>query len=206
MSQYLIGLTGNIATGKSTVAAMLAELGATLIDADKVVHQIMHPGNEVYDQIIAAFGPQVVGANGEIRRERLGRVVFGNPVELQRLEEIVHPAVGIEVRQRIARAETPVAVIEAIKLIEAGWHHSCQALWVTTCSKELQLERLIAGRSLSTEEARQRIDAQPTQVQKIDLADVVIDTSGDLEETHRQVINAWQAINRGGGNEHSTQL
>lgn len=193
---YLIGLTGNIATGKSTVAAMLAQLGATVIDADKVAHQVMRRGGEVYDQIVAAFGPGVVGEAGEIDRKRLGRIVFGDPGQLRRLEEITHPAAGAETRRRVARAETPVVVVEAIKLIEAGWHRTCQALWVTTCPPEQQIERLIKDRSLSLEEARQRVAAQPPQNKKIELADVLIDTSGDLADTRRQVQAAWPATDK----------
>jgi dephospho-CoA kinase len=200
--QYLIGLTGNIATGKSTVAAMLAELGATVIDADKIVHQVMRRGNEVYDNIVAAFGPSVIGADGEIGRDRLGRIVFSDPLQLRRLEEIVHPTVHIEVRARIQQADTPVIVVEAIKLIEAGWHHTCQALWVTTCRPDQQIARLIAERSLSFEEARQRVTAQPPQSEKISLADVVIDTSGDMADTRHQVEVAWQAIEKGGMDGH----
>lgn len=199
---YLVGLTGNIATGKSTVAAMLAELGATVIDADKVAHQIMGRGGEVYDQIVAAFGPVVVGTDGEIMRGRLGRIVFDDPAELRRLEDIVHPEVGVEVRQRVLSAETAVVVIEAIKLIEAGWHHACQSLWVTTCPAEQQIERLMAERSLRFEEATQRVAAQPPQIEKVRLADVVIDTSGNLAGTRRQVEVAWQAIDKGGSRGH----
>jgi dephospho-CoA kinase len=195
--RYLIGLTGNIATGKSTVGAMLAELGATLIDADKVVHQVMRRGSPVFDHIVAAFGRDIIGDDGEIQRSRLGRVVFSDPAALQCLEEIIHPAAGHEVQLRVAGAGTPVVAIEAIKLIEAGWHHICQALWVTTCPSEKQIERLMTERSFSYGDARQRVIAQPPQSQKIDLADVVIDTSGDLAETRRQVEMAWRAIDRG---------
>lgn len=201
MTRYLIGLTGNIATGKSTVAAMLAELGATVIDADKLAHQAMRHDTEVFERVVSAFGRDVIGADGEIDRERLGGIVFGDPVALRRLEEIVHPAVGVEVSRRIAEAQTLVVVIEAIKLIEAGIHRICQALWVTTCPTEQQIDRL-KGRSLSFDEARRRITAQPPQAQKKSLADVVIDTSGDLAETWRQVKSAWQAIAQGGNREH----
>jgi dephospho-CoA kinase len=196
--RYLIGLTGNIATGKSTVAAMLAELGATVIDADQAAHLVMRRGGEVYDQIVATFGPGVVGADGEIDRARLGHIVFGDPAMLRSLEQIVHPAVGVEVGRRITQATTAVVVVEAIKLIEAGWHHMCQALWVTTCRSEQQVERLRQERAQSFAEARRRVNAQPPQSQKIVLADVVIDTSGDVMETRRQVEAAWQAIDKGG--------
>jgi dephospho-CoA kinase len=204
--RYLICLTGNIATGKSTVAGMLAELGATVIDADRAVHELMRQGSGVYDAIVAAFGPQIADSDGEIERGELGRIVFNDPAELRRLEEIVHPAVGVEVRRRVWEAETPVVVIEAIKLIEAGWHHTCQTLWVTTCPAEQQIERLMADRALSFEEAEQRVNAQPPQMEKIRLADVVIDTSGDMAETRRQVELAWQAVEKGGSRGHSRDV
>jgi dephospho-CoA kinase len=199
-TRYTICLTGNIATGKSTVAALLADLGATVIDADKVVHQMMRQGSSMHAKIVAAFGPKVVSNDGGIRRDRLGRIVFNDPAELRRLEEIVHPLVGKEVRRRAVAADTPVIVIEAIKLIEAGWHHTCQALWVTTCPPDQQIERLMADRALCFEDARQRVIAQPPQIQKISLADVVIDTSREMAETRRQVEVAWQAIITGGSN------
>ncbi len=186
-SQRLIGLTGNIATGKSTVAGLLAELGATVIDADKVAHQVMLRGGEAFGRIVAAFGPEVVGAKGEIDRQYLGRIVFEDPGALHRLEEIVHPAVGVEIQRRIAAAQTPSVVIEAIKLIEVGLHHLCHALWVTTCPAEQQIERLMKERAFSFEQAELRVSAQPPQAQKINLADVVIDTSGNMADTQRQV-------------------
>ena len=198
--RYTICLTGNIATGKSTVVALLADLGATVIDADKVVHQMMVRGSPMHAQIVAAFGPQVLDSDGEIRRDHLGRIVFSDPAALRRLEEIVHPLVGGKVRRLVLAAETPVTVIEAIKLIEAGWHRECQALWVTTCPPEQQIERLMTDRALSFEDARQRVTAQPPQNQKISQADVVIDTSGEITETRRQVEVAWQAIITGGSN------
>lgn len=200
--RYIIGLTGNIATGKSAVAAMLAELGATVIDADRVAHQVMRRGGAVFDQVVAAFGQEVIGADGEINREQLGRIVFSDPGALRCLEGVVHPAVGVEVGRRIAEANTAVVVVEAIKLIEAGMHRICQALWVTTCRPEQQTERLMRERSLSFEEAELRVTAQPPQAAKIGLADVVIDTSGDIAGTRRQVEVAWQAIGIGGSYGH----
>jgi dephospho-CoA kinase len=204
--RYLIGLTGNIATGKSTVAAILSELGATVIDADKIVHHLMWRGSELHEKVVAAFGRDVVGTDGEIDRKRLGRIVFSNPAELRRLEKVVHPAAAVEVRQRVENAETAVVVIEAIKLIEAGWHRVCQALWVTTCPAEHQIDRLMKGRSLSYKEAQQRVTAQPPQIEKVRLADVVIDTSGDLAETRRQVEVAWQASDTGGSHAHTRSV
>jgi len=188
MSRKLrIGLTGNIATGKSTVAQMLAEMGATVIDADRVAHQVMRAGGPVHAAITAAFGREVVGADGEIDRRRLGERVFADPAALATLEAIVHPAVIEEVDRRIAAAPTGVVVVEAIKLIEAGMAGRYDSLWVTTCPVETQVQRLMAGRGLSRQEALRRIQAQPPQEDKIARADVVIDTDCSLEETRAQV-------------------
>src|SRR5512135_1173909 len=157
MSKYLIGLTGNIATGKSTVAKMLEELGATVIDADALVHELQRQGTPVFDDIVAAFGPGILDQTGEIDRKALGAIVFADPAQLRALESIVHPAVLIESMRRIAEAPTPVIVYEAIKLIEAGRAEMCDALWVVVAQPEVQLERLMRTRSLSEADARQRI-------------------------------------------------
>lgn len=191
-TRFTIGLTGNIATGKSTVAGMLEELGATAIDADRVTHEVMRAGTEVHAAILDAFGPQIVDRSGEIDRKRLGEIVFSDPQALRRLERIVHPAVTVEIARRIAAAETQVVVVEAIKLIESGTAEHYASLWVTACPPGLRVERLVIHRGLSREEARRRVHAQPPQAEKIAQADVVIDTSGDLEDTREQVEVAWQ--------------
>ncbi len=194
MDQYLIGLTGNVATGKSTVAKMLADLGATVIDADALVHDLQRKGTPVYDDIVAAFGPGVLDPTGELDRTVLGSIVFADPAQLRRLESIVHPAVLIESMRRITEASTPVIVYEAIKLIEAGRVEMCDALWVVAARSEVQLQRLMRDRHMSEAEARQRIAAQPPQSDKIEQATVVIDNSGSLEETRQQVTSAFRAI------------
>ncbi len=194
MNPYLIGLTGNIATGKSTVAQMLEELGATVIDADALVHELQRKGTPVYDDIIAAFGPGILDPSGEIDRKALGSIVFADPVQLRTLESIVHPAVLIESMRRIAEASTPVVVYEAIKLIEAGRAEMCDALWVVTARAEVQLQRLMRDRHMSQAEAWQRIAAQPPQSAKIERATLTIDNSGSLEETRQQVAAAFRAI------------
>lgn len=193
-AQYVIGLTGNIATGKSTVAKMLEELGATVIDADALVHKLQRQGTPVYDDIVAAFGPDILDQAGEIDRKALGAIVFADPAQLRRLESIVHPAVLIESMRRLMAAATPVAVYEAIKLIEAGRAEMCDALWVVTARPDVQLQRLMRDRHLSEAEARQRIAAQPPQSEKIRRATVIIDNSSSLEETWQQVTAAFRAI------------
>ena len=217
MKPYLIGLTGNIACGKSSVLAMLAELGARVIDADRVTHDLQRPGEPVYAAIVAEFGPGVLTApGGPIDRRALGAIVFADPAALRRLEQIVHPAVHArieawlkEVEDRGSRIEdreiesrssildprsSNVAVIDAIKLLESGWKPLCDAIWVVTCTPEQQIERLTATRGMSEAEARARLAAQPPQADKIAQADVVIDNSGTLEQTRRQVEAAWRTM------------
>lgn len=203
---YVIALTGNIATGKSAVAAMLAQLGARVIDADALAHQVMKAGTPAWHQVVEQFGRDILQENGEIDRTRLGARAFAEPVAMARLEAIVHPAViaGAEsLLQEMRRAgSTPssdatkvqVAVLEAIKLIESGMHHRCDELWVVTCPREQQVKRLTETRGLSQSEAELRIDAQPPQADKVALAGVVIDNSGDLETTRAQVRHEWERI------------
>jgi dephospho-CoA kinase len=194
VDRYLIGLTGNIATGKSAVARMLAELGARVIDADRVAHEVMRHGTPTWQAVMGAFGPAILAPDGEIDRKRLGDIVFTDPDALRQLEAIVHPAVGLAVGEAIAAATERVVVVEAIKLIEAGMHRAYHALWVATCPAEIQIARLVSQRGLSKGEARLRVEAQPPQAEKVALADVVIDTGGTLEDTRRQVLAAWEAI------------
>jgi dephospho-CoA kinase len=193
--RYVIGLTGNIATGKSTVLRMLEQLGASVIDADAVAHRLMAPGTEVYRSVVEHFGRGIVGPDGAVERARLGEVVFNDPAALQALEEIVHPAVSAEVERLIEQAPGGVVVVEAIKLIEAGMQRRVDALWVVTCPAEQQLARLISTRKLSRRAALARMEAQPPAASKLALADVVIDNGGTLQETQIQVERHWRDIN-----------
>jgi dephospho-CoA kinase len=158
---FLIGLTGNIATGKSLVGHMLAELGARVIDADRIAHAVMEPGGPAYRLVVEAFGQGILAADGTVDRARLGAIVFRDPQALARLERAVHPATTAQVDRLIAATAEPVVVIEAIKLIEAGLHKRCDALWVVTAPYEVQQERLMRTRQLSESAARLRIEAQP---------------------------------------------
>ncbi len=194
----LIGLTGNIATGKSTVARMLAQLGAETIDADKVAHEVMRSGSEAHHEIVDAFGRQILTAEGTIDRKRLGHLVFSDEDALARLEGIVHPATLAEIERRIAATSAEVIVIEAIKLFESGLAQRCDSVWVTVCRPEQQIERIVEGRDLSRAEARQRVEAQRPQEERAARADVVIDNSGSLSATRGQVLVAWrQVVGRG---------
>jgi dephospho-CoA kinase len=194
VKKYLIGLTGNIATGKSAVLDMLRRLGARVIDADALVHHLMAKGTPVWQAILDEFGEGILGPEGEIDRGKLGAIVFADAEALKKLEAIVHPAVTARVDELIRQATEPVVVVEAIKLIEAGWHRTYDALWVVTCPREQQLERLMRMRKLSRQEALLRIEAQPPQEDKVALADVVIDNSGSLKETGEQVERSWEKL------------
>ena len=190
----LIGLTGNIATGKSMVAQMLAELGAHVIDADRVAHEMMAPSGPAYDAVVDAFGQEVVAPDGTLDRGKLGAIVFRDPSALQRLEAAVHPATIAEVTRRIAQASTRVVVVEAIKLIEAGMHRGYDALWVVTAPRSLQIERLVSTRGLTEEAAALRVDSQPPQEEKAAVADLVIANDGDLDALREKVEAAWSEI------------
>lgn len=191
---YTIGLTGNIATGKSTVAAMLAHLGADVIDADRVAHELMRRGTAAHKRIVQRFGERVLATDGEIDRKALGERVFANPNELAALERILHPAVIDEIRERLAQRRPEIAVIEAIKLLEAHMHEDCDAVWVVTAPRRLQLARMVQERHMTPSEAALRIDAQPPAHTKTALADVIIDNSVDLRIMWLQVLRAWRAI------------
>lgn len=191
MKHYLIGLTGNIGCGKSTVARMLAELGAEIIDFDKLTHQIMEPGTDCWRAIVEQFGPTILRPNGTVDRKRLGEMVFRDPEALARLEAILHPAIRQAAEERIDASPKRVVVLEAIKLIEGGWHHRVDSLWVVTCHRDQQIKRLMRSRGFSLAEAELRVDAQPPASEKLKFADVVIDNSGIPEETRRQVQTAW---------------
>ena len=189
---YTIGLTGNIATGKSLVGRMLAELGAEHVDADRLAHEVMVRGTPAWREIVDTFGCQILQPDGELDRRRLGQIVFADPDALARLEQIVHPRVIALTERLIAASDAQVIVIEAIKLIESGMvRQLCDALWVVTAPRQVQLERLMAFRGLSRAEALLRIDAQPPQALKAAQADVVIDNGGAVELTRRQVERAW---------------
>jgi dephospho-CoA kinase len=191
---YTIGLTGNIATGKSTVAKMLEDLGAEIIDADQIAHKTIMPDGAAYESVKHAFGLDILTPEGFIDRQKLGTIVFSDPKALKCLESYVHPPVLAQVERIIAASSAPAIVIEAIKLIEAGMADNYDAVWVTTCPEAIQLARLIVGRKLQREVAIRRLRAQPPQKEKIARADVVIDTTGSLEATRAQVQHAWQRL------------
>jgi dephospho-CoA kinase len=189
--KYVIGLTGNIATGKSVVRKMLEHLGAFGIDADEVAHRAMSRGGPAYEEVIRLFGEWILDSGGEINRKALGRLAFADAKLLDELEAIMHPMVIQAVDLLIQRSHSPAIVLEAIKLFESGLADSCDTIWVVDCTPDVQIDRLVRKRGLSQTTARQRIAVQPAQKGKLARAKVVIQNSKSFEDTWNQVQNAW---------------
>ncbi|MBW7959001.1 MAG: dephospho-CoA kinase [Candidatus Promineofilum sp.] len=192
--RIIIGLTGNIATGKSAVMKLAAEHGALVIDADRVVHELLQRDEDIQTAVVAAFGPEVRLPDGRIDRAAVGRIVFGDEQALRRLEDILHPAVREEIARRVATSEAPIVMIEAIKLLEGPLAAVCDQVWVTTCSRATQLERLRVCRGMDDASAVARVEAQSPQEEKIGRADVVIHTDGLMSATQEQFEVAWSNL------------
>ncbi|HID34903.1 MAG TPA: dephospho-CoA kinase [Anaerolineae bacterium] len=190
----VIGLTGNIGVGKSAVLTMLQALGARIVDADKVAHEVIAPGNSAYDAVVTAFGDCILNPDGTIDRAKLADIVFTDHDQLRRLERIIHPAVEQRISQIVDEASEPVVAIEAIKLLESRLRHLCDTIWVVTASRETQLNRLVRQKGLDQEEALRRMAAQSPQSHKVREADVVINNDGDIDQLQAQVKAAWDAL------------
>jgi dephospho-CoA kinase len=190
----IIGITGNIACGKTAVGHMLLELGAErYIDADAVVHNLYQSGQSIAVKVAEAFGPDVVASNGDIDRKKLGAIVFQNAEAMRRLEAIVHPAVSQALANELASVTpTGIVIIDAVKLLEGGSGKFCQSKWMIVCPEELEYERLVARNNLNPEEAWARIRAQSSVVERLPLVDEVIDNSGSLDDTRKQVAAAYE--------------
>jgi len=192
--KYVIGLTGNIATGKSEVRRILEKFGAFGIDADQLAHQVIAKGEPAYERIVETFGTKILAENSQIDRARLGQIVFGDRTALAMLEAIVHPQVRKIVDHQVRHAGQAVVVIEAIKLIESGYPKLCDSIWVTYSPEQIQLKRLMEQRGMTETLARQRVSAQPDQEEKINAANVVIYNEGSLDDLRQQVLSYWQKI------------
>lgn len=198
-----VGLTGGIATGKSTVVAMLRELGCHVLEADKIAHQMIEPGAAAYDAVVKEFGHGILTAEGRVDRSKLGAIVFADRTKLARLNAIVHPPVLEEHTRQLAAIERAephaIGVVEAALLIEAGYNRKLDLLVVTWCTPEQQIARLTepgAGRGLTVEQAKQRIAAQMPVEEKKRLADETIDCSGTLEWTREQVVGLYEKLRK----------
>ncbi len=190
----VIGLTGGIGSGKSTVAAILAEMGAKVIDADKVAHEVFIPGTEGYREVVKTFGKDILVENGEIDRKKLGAKVFNNPQALEKLNSIIHPRAYNLVKSRLnefRRQGVPLIVLEVILLVEAGWDHLVDEIWATAVSEEVVIERLKKQRGLSREEVLARIHSQTSNEERISHADVVIYNDGGYDDLVAAVKSHW---------------
>ena len=197
---FVIGLTGGIGTGKSEVSRLLGELGAEVIEADKVAHQAYKPGTPGWREVLEAFGDGVLDADGRIDRKRLGGIVFDDDQARERLNGIIHPIVRRLLEERIARLErqgTRVAVIEVPLLVEAikqqsRWTRMLDEIWVVTAPEDQAVARVRARSGLDEKAIRARIGSQATERERIEFADAVIDNGGSLEGLRREVTNLWR--------------
>jgi dephospho-CoA kinase len=190
----VIGVTGGIATGKSSVLAILAHRGADTIDADAVYHEMIGSRGLLVDAIVERFGPDVVAVDGSIDRRALAGIVFADRAALTDLDQITHPAVIQEVQERIAASDAQVVAVDAVKLIESGMADECDSVWLVVCDPAIQRERLMRRNSLTGDEADLRLAAQPDEAARRQRADAVIDNSGSLDDLERQVDNYWQLV------------
>lgn len=197
----IVGLTGGIATGKSTVAGIFAKGGATVLDGDEVVRELQVPGTKVFEATVEAFGPDILQRDGTINRKLLGEIVFRDERLRRRLETIVHPALVVAVEERLAELRIqgiPICVVELPLLIESGSEGRFDWVVVVTAPEEVQVTRLMTDRGLSREEALARIHTQMPLSEKVKRADFVIENGGDLQETERKVREIFQVLLRVG--------
>ncbi|MEE9203014.1 MAG: dephospho-CoA kinase [Dehalococcoidia bacterium] len=194
----VIGLTGGMGSGKSTVSRLLMEKGARMVDGDKVGHQLYEPGGPAYSEVVATFGPGVVGPDGQIDRARLGSIVFADPDALKRLNAIMHPKIKdviAEVLQGWRRDGAEVAVVEAAVLFEAKWADLVDEVWVTLSDEGTVVDRLSKAKGMSPEQVRARLRSQMPAEEKARRAHVVIRNDDSLEGLEKQVEALWHSVN-----------
>lgn len=190
---FLLGLTGNIACGKSTVGSLLAErYAADYVDADRIVHERYAAGTPETAAIAERFGQHLLQPDGTIDRRRLGDIVMADREALRELERLLDPGVRSAIEARFARSTAQVIVLDAIRLIEGGLYKRCNAVWVVLCDPSVQVARLQATRNFSLEQAQLRVSAQVPVEEKLRHASAVITNDGDLEALALQVADAWR--------------
>ena len=194
MGRFILGITGNIATGKSTVVQMLVSKGAHHIDADAVYHELIQPGKPLVQELANQFGRGILNKDGSLNRRALGDIVFYDPGKLAQLDALTHPAVIAESDRRALAISDGVVILDAVKLIESGHAEVCDAVWVITAPQDAQVERLMRRNRLDDSEAWARVEAQPPLGPKLARADVVISNDGSLDDLRRQVDAAWDGL------------
>ncbi len=194
---HVIGLTGGIASGKSTVTSFFRERGIPVIDADILGHRTYDPGTETYQKVVETFGQDVVAADGTIDRKVLGSKVFGKPDELKKLTDIVWPGIRRLASEQLAEFEAAgneLVVLEAAVLLEAGWEDLVDEIWVVVVDPEIAIQRLASRNGLDPDAARARIASQLTNEERIARGDVIIENNGTLEELNARIQQAWDSL------------
>lgn len=194
MSRFILGVTGNIATGKSTVVKMLVEKGAYHIDSDVVYHELIAPGQPLLAKLVDHFGDSILAKDGSLDRKALGAIVFSDAGKLQELDTLTHPVIVAEVDRRAFAIEDGVVILDAVKLIESGHYEVCDAVWLVTAPENLQVERVVARNKVDETEARRRVTAQAPLGPKRDVADLEIVNDGSIEKLRERVDSAWVAL------------
>jgi dephospho-CoA kinase len=191
---FVIGVTGGIATGKSSILELLAKRGVETIDADAVYHAMISPGGPLVAPLAARFGADMVAEDGSIDRRALAGIVFADREALADLDAITHPAVIEAIRARIATSSARIVAVDAVKLIESGLAEICDSVWLVVCDPLIQRERLMRRNGLTGDEADLRLAAQPDDASRRARANVAIDNSGTREDLERQVTKHWQLV------------
>jgi dephospho-CoA kinase len=191
----MVGLTGGIGSGKSTVAAMLAALGAVVVDADQISREVVEPGTDGLAEVVATFGPSVLAPDGSLDRPALGRIVFADEGKRRALEAIVHPRVAARSAELVAAAPADAVVVNDIPLLaETGARGRFDKVIVVVADTQTRIARLVRDRAITADEARSRISAQATDDQRRAIADIVIVNDGTPDELRASVEEAWQTL------------
>jgi len=193
----VIGLTGGIASGKSTVSKILQKLGAKIIDADKIARDVVEPHKRAWQEIVEAFGKEILQSDLNLNRKKLGEIVFSNKEDLEKINNITHPQITNQTLDSLHRYDQKgvgVAVIDAALLIETGMHRLVDLVWVVKIDQKEQIRRLVAREKISEEEALKRIYSQTSVEEKVKHAQQVIDNSGRIEELEETVTKLWKEL------------
>lgn len=194
-----IGLTGGIGSGKSTVAGMLAEHGATVIDADAIARELVEPGGLALAELVTEFGPRILQPDGSLSRGELAALAFSDPRATERLNAIMHPLIRAEAARQLAASRSPVVVYDMPLLVETGQADLVDLVVVVDVPEQTQVERAVRLRGLDEDDVRRRMEVQAERADRLAAADVVIDNAGDLGRTAAQVEDLWRRLELSGG-------
>ena len=199
-TMFILGLTGGIASGKSTVSRMLTMLGAQVIDADKIARMVVEPGKAAWLEIVAHFGEAILQADQSIDRIQLGNIIFNDAKEKEVLERITHKQIQMEIERQLdecAKKQAEIVVLDVPLLYEVGWDTMVNAVWVVYVNEANQLKRLMQRNHWSADEAKARISSQMCLAEKSEKANLVIDNNGDFDYTREQVLSGWKSLQGG---------